>query len=200
VLAIRPTLDGSAYFNRYALNAQVIVDDTCRIRFFYLGFPGSVHDARAYGACYLATQSEHFFRGDEYILADSAYALTPTVIPTSRGSAAQRSERAGERSVQPSPLHGPCRSGAYHWPAEGSLWLAAWFARLDWICDKKSHEKAMRWVEACFVLHNNNMLLDVREAEWNEDLDTDVASGGSAPPLRPVEVSTATRVLEEACY
>jgi hypothetical protein len=187
VLAIRPTLDGSAYFNRklrYALNAQIIVDDTCWIRFFYLGFPGSVHDARAFGACDLARQPERCFQGEEYILADSAYALTPTVIPAYRGGAARESENARFNY-----LHSTVRVAAEH--AIGQL--KGRFGSLRglrvWICDKKSHEKAIRWVEACFVLHN--LLLGLNEDMFDEDLGTGVVSEDNTSPIRSAEIPIA---------
>lgn len=192
VLARRPELDGDAYFNRkarYALNAQMVVDDACRIRHFYLGFPGSVHDARAFGACKLATRPELFFRGEEYILADSAYALTPTVIPSYKGSAANSPENA--RFNQ---LHSTVRIATEH--AIGRLKGRFGSLRGLRICirDKRSHEKALRWIEACLVLHN--MLLDIDDDEFDEDLDAEVASEDNAPPPRTMETLLASRKRE----
>jgi hypothetical protein len=196
VLAVRPELDGSAYFNRkarYALNAQIVVDDTCRIRHFHLGFPGSVHDARAFGACGLAVRPEGFFRGEEYILADSAYGLTPTVIPSYKGSAANSPENARFNY-----LHSTVRIATEH--AIGQLKGRFGSLRGLRICirDKATHDKALRWVAACFVLHN--MLLDINEDEigdeFNEDLDTEAAGESDAPSLCTTEDLTASRKRE----
>jgi hypothetical protein len=197
VLAVRPELDGSAYFNRkarYALNAQIVVDDTCRIRGGYLGFPGSVHDARAFGACCLAMQPERFFHGEEYILADSAYGLTLTVIPSYKGSAARSPENARFNY-----LHSTVRIAAEH--TIGKLKGRFGSLRGLRICiyDKATHHKALQWVAACFVLHN--MLLDIDEDELGEDEingdpDTAVASKGDAPFLCTAETQTAREKRE----
>jgi hypothetical protein len=139
VLAKRPVNDAKAYFTRkqrYAYNAQIIVDDTCRIRFYSLGFPGSVNDSRAFGVCRLATQPERMFHGEEYILADKAYALTPTVITPYKGNAAREPE-----NVQFNYLHSTVRIATEHTIGQ----LKGRFGSLRGLCirvrDEESHEK-----------------------------------------------------------
>lgn len=46
-----------------------------------IGFPASIHDAHAYHYTPLACQPHLFFSTGQYILADSTYTLTDTVVP-----------------------------------------------------------------------------------------------------------------------
>ncbi|XP_055356364.1 uncharacterized protein LOC129601553 [Paramacrobiotus metropolitanus] len=87
VLEYRPGLNGVDYFNRkrrYAIAAMIVCDADRRILFASCGYPGSVHDARVFKNSPLETNSSQYFNGDEYILGDSAYSCTTTVIPPFR--------------------------------------------------------------------------------------------------------------------
>jgi len=83
VLDLKPGIDYESYFNRksrYGLSAQIVSDWDDRIRFLFVGYPASVHDSRCIGYSELVTKPHKFFSNDEYVLADSAYSLSDTII------------------------------------------------------------------------------------------------------------------------
>ena len=83
-LAFKPELDGEDYWTRkqsYAVSAMVVCDDFKRIRYLNLGWPGSVHDQRIYQNSSLNKKPNLYFALREYILGDSAFTNTPTVVP-----------------------------------------------------------------------------------------------------------------------
>ncbi|KAK4876873.1 hypothetical protein RN001_009379 [Aquatica leii] len=72
-LAEKPKIDSEAYFSRkhqYSLKMQAVL----------IGYPGSIHDSRIYTDCPLFTNANQYFSGHEWIVGDSAYKLTTTVI------------------------------------------------------------------------------------------------------------------------
>lgn len=68
--------------HRYSVNAQVICDRDRRILALFTGMPGSCADASVFSRLQLSKSPEAFFSSGQYLLADSAYALTLTVIPS----------------------------------------------------------------------------------------------------------------------
>lgn len=70
------------YYSRkvcYALNAQVVCNDKCRIRYLYCGWPVSLHDNRAQN-CEVQRQSAEYFSKRECLLVDSAYKASHHII------------------------------------------------------------------------------------------------------------------------
>jgi len=85
----RPLQYGEDYFSRkmgYAINGLVVCDDLKKFRYVKIGWPGSVHDMRVYSHSYLFLNPERYFDPGQYLLADSAYAESPTVIPAIKRS------------------------------------------------------------------------------------------------------------------
>lgn len=88
-LAEKPLHDSESYFSRkhiYSLKVQAVCDYKLKIRHLVCGYPGSVHDARIYNNCELATNSEGYFSGSQWLAGDSAYKLTQTVITPYRAT------------------------------------------------------------------------------------------------------------------
>ncbi|XP_055352505.1 uncharacterized protein LOC129598558 [Paramacrobiotus metropolitanus] len=93
VLATKPSMNGEDYFNRkkrYALSAMIVCDYSKRIIYTSCGFTGSAHDSRVYKSTDLYRNPRKYFKKDEYILADSAYAISSTVMPPYRKSEKRR--------------------------------------------------------------------------------------------------------------
>lgn len=85
-----PTDDPDAYISRkqiYSIKVQLVVDHKYRVRNLITGYPGSVHDARIYNQCKLSLTPELYFTVNEYILGDSAYKLSNSVITPFRSNA-----------------------------------------------------------------------------------------------------------------
>lgn len=75
--------DPESYFSRkhiYSLKLQAVCDKNKRIRHLVCGHPGSVHDARIFSNCELATKPDEFFSGSQWLAGDSAYKLTKTEL------------------------------------------------------------------------------------------------------------------------
>ncbi|KAF1328774.1 hypothetical protein FI667_g6630, partial [Globisporangium splendens] len=97
-LIFRPKLHSEDYYSAkeavYAMNAMVLCDDQCRIRYENIGWPGSSHDNRVWGNCEIALNKERFFSEDEYILGDSAYQPSTILVPAfKKTSGVQLSEK-----------------------------------------------------------------------------------------------------------
>ena len=75
-LAFCPSVNGEDYFTRkggYALHGLIICDDMARITWVEMGWPGSVHDQRAWGNTDVNVNHEKYFSTKEYLLGDSAF-------------------------------------------------------------------------------------------------------------------------------
>jgi len=85
ILDFKPAKNHQDYFNRksrYSINSQIVCDLDDRIRFSFTGYPGSNYDSACIGYSPLTNQAELYFNPPEYVLADSAYSLTETFIPS----------------------------------------------------------------------------------------------------------------------
>ncbi|XP_030764836.1 putative nuclease HARBI1 [Sitophilus oryzae] len=78
----QPKNDPESYLNRkkfYSIQFQVVCDSKKRIRDIFIGFPGSVHDARVFSNSPLY-QSLNQKCGEKVILADSAYPCLRNIL------------------------------------------------------------------------------------------------------------------------
>ncbi|PLW48657.1 hypothetical protein PCASD_03429 [Puccinia coronata f. sp. avenae] len=80
----RPGFDGEVFFDRkkrYSLNAQIVCDCDKYITMFSTGWPGSTGNSKSYKRMQLHLDPTQFFDEGQYLLADSAYKSSHTVIP-----------------------------------------------------------------------------------------------------------------------
>ncbi|KAG8957816.1 hypothetical protein FRC05_009569 [Tulasnella sp. 425] len=81
----KPGLNGDAYFSRkmrYDLNVQVVnLFTNLRIIDYVTGFCGSAHDSAVFQYSAISLYPNWFFEDGEFMWADSAYTLSPRVIP-----------------------------------------------------------------------------------------------------------------------
>ena len=97
VLAEKPVNHGEFYYNRksqYGLNCQIVADLDARIRFFFCGYPASVHDSRCIEESEFCQHPRDFLDDLEYVLADSAYTLSNTVLTPFKKPASLRPNNA----------------------------------------------------------------------------------------------------------
>lgn len=91
ILCQRPAIDGGTFWNRksqYAYNIQLICDDEKRIRYYLLGWPGSLFDSMVLGFSKLAKNPPKFFSIGEFLIADAGYALSYYICSPYRQPAA----------------------------------------------------------------------------------------------------------------
>ena len=85
ILQNRPVKYGDSYYcrkNVYALNVQVVCDQKCKVLYYYGGWPGSVHDNRAWKNCKLYKNQSTFFDTGEYLVGDCAYSACNVMVQT----------------------------------------------------------------------------------------------------------------------
>ena len=76
------------------MNAQIVCDHQRLITAVKVGYPGSVADITTFRAMDLCVNAGRYFREGEYLLADSAYPVTPTSVPLYKGDEAKTAENA----------------------------------------------------------------------------------------------------------
>ena len=83
ILNEAPTQDPTAFFTRkkrYAIQCQGIVDFRGIFIHYVIGWPGSVHDARVYTNSDFYLNRTEYIQGEDYVLGDSAYPISPFLI------------------------------------------------------------------------------------------------------------------------
>jgi hypothetical protein len=75
---------------------MVVCDDFKQIHYLNLGWLGSVHDQRIYQNSSLNKKPNLYFALREYILGDSAFTNTPTVVPAYKEIGGQVMLTAGQ--------------------------------------------------------------------------------------------------------
>lgn len=100
----KPQIQGvEHYYSRktcYGLNAQVVCDDDCRVRYIYCGWATSVHDNRAWQHCAIHNACGDFFSTKEYMLVDSSHKPTDIVIPAFKKGSCSHSKIPRNISIQ----------------------------------------------------------------------------------------------------
>ena len=85
ILNETPAQDPTAFFTRkkrYAIQCQGIVDFKGIFINYVIGWPGSVHDARVYSNSDFFLNRTEYIEGENYILGDSAYPISPFKNPS----------------------------------------------------------------------------------------------------------------------
>jgi hypothetical protein len=84
-LSSKPQREDSAdYYGRkhgYSLSTLIVCDDRRLIRYYLAGWPGSCHDNRIHRNSGLVTSVETFFTESQYVLGDSAFEASDSMIP-----------------------------------------------------------------------------------------------------------------------
>ncbi|OWZ08461.1 hypothetical protein PHMEG_00018993 [Phytophthora megakarya] len=83
-LEFKPFKKGGDYYSRkgrYSLNALIMCDDVARVRDAVVGWPGCVHDNDGWSNSRVCQEPGRFFDPNLYILGDSAFQPSPTMVP-----------------------------------------------------------------------------------------------------------------------
>ena len=72
--------DYSGRKHQYSLSVMVVNDDQRRVRYYLGGFPGSAHDSRVYSATKLAQTPHNYFGTKYYLVGDSAFENSASVV------------------------------------------------------------------------------------------------------------------------
>ena len=164
---------------RYSLSVMIINDDKKRIRAYLSGFPGCAHDNRVYKAMDLAQNPQKYFGRFYYLVADSAFSNTSSVVSSFRKPAGANLTEEQEKF---NTILGSLRVRSEHT-------IGILKARFPWlqsipmiITDKVNSVRAiLRVIDCCVILHN--LLLDANDdvpQAWLDDLSDDASDIGEA--------------------
>ncbi|KAI7943263.1 hypothetical protein MJO29_013107 [Puccinia striiformis f. sp. tritici] len=160
------TLKDHYIFYNNSNNPQAPVEMQLIVALSHLGMcgnGGSPHVLAQFTISALYRNPQHFFSPGEYLLADSAYTSTNTVIPAFK--------RAPGRSLPPEKQlfnHELSHNRVIVEHTIGMLknrWQSLKSLSIE-ILGKKTAKRLNTWLRACVVSHN--YLLDLCEAEWDE--------------------------------
>ncbi|XP_055350100.1 uncharacterized protein LOC129596781, partial [Paramacrobiotus metropolitanus] len=153
VLAYKPAVHGEDYFSRKkvcSLPVMVVCDYDWRILYTCCGFTGSAHDSRVYKSTDLYRNPEKYFENDEYLLGDSAYTCTTTVITPYR-----KSEKTSNRDNRHfSKLHSGATVGIENTIGITKNRFQALKGLRVLIKSKKDHTRTVYWFRICAILYN----------------------------------------------
>jgi hypothetical protein len=165
VFSQRPAIDGEVYFTRksqYAMNLQLVCDDRKRIRFYMIGWPGSMFDSTVFDKSKLIKNPNKYFTDGQYLLADCGYALKEHVMtPYKQPAASEPPNRVFNE------LFSSARCLIEH--TNGMVknrWASLKGVRTQ-IRTKKDFVDVNKHVLACLVLHN--ILLSFND-EWETEM------------------------------
>eukprot|EP00474_Spongospora_subterranea_P008040 CRZ08498.1 hypothetical protein [Spongospora subterranea] len=152
VLSQMPKLQGEVYWSRkckYSFNVILTFDRKRQVRYIVSGWPGSVHDAKAWESGSVSKNPGQYFPEGQYQLGDSGFTMTREMLVPYRQPAASNPENAALNlrlsSARVVSEHG-----------NGILkgrWQSLRGLR---ICINKPEDVrfACQWISACCVLHN----------------------------------------------
>ncbi|KAI7965720.1 hypothetical protein MJO29_001468 [Puccinia striiformis f. sp. tritici] len=193
----RPGFDGKTFFDRkkrYSLNTQIVCDCDKYITSFLTGWPGSCGDSKVYKRMQLHVNAAEYFDEGQYLLADSAYELTSTVIPSYKSP-------ASNSTINTEFNYCVAKARVRNEHTIGILkarWSSLREMRLH-LYIRRHMREVVSWLYSCVVLHN--MLAQLGD-QWQELESEDQYLGGldSTPdePAGASEVAFRDRV-KNAC-
>lgn len=154
--------DYSGRKHLYSLTVMVVNDDRRKIRYYHGGFPGSAHDSRVYASTPLALEPDRFFSPVQYLIGDSAFENSPSVVASFKAPKGHALDPEHERFNR--------HLGRLRVLSEHTIGMLK--ARFPWLrCipmvitdDPRSVEKILKYIDTCIILHN--LLID----ECDDDL------------------------------
>jgi hypothetical protein len=159
--AVRPAVDGEVFWTRkhtYAMNTQLVCDETLRILFYQTGWAGSVHDAKAFKHTSLFRNPAELFSNGEFILGDSAYPLSPNLLTPYRNAAGVNRDfnfRHANMRVSVEHLMGALKG----------RWQSLKELRCQ-VKKKSDLSNVNNWIRCCYILHN--ILIELSDV-WDID-------------------------------
>ena len=166
VLAFKPggEYDGEHYWNRkskYALNLCGVCDSNNKFTYVLTGYSAATHDSRVYSRSQLQLNPQNFFSTGQYLLGDSAYVLTSTVVvPYKAPLSANKENRTFNKRLSHLRVDIEHTFGILkgRWGSLKGLRIM--------INSQQRYEYSCMWIYACIVLHN--ILCDLKD-DWAED-------------------------------
>lgn len=187
-LAFAPNWCPEEFYSRksfYATTGMIVCDHKKRITHLFTGYVGSAHDMRVFDGSQLANNPEKYFSSEDYLLADSAYTASTTIVPVYR--------KIGKLEVEKSKFnvrHSSARVCVEHCIGIlKSRFQSLKDLRMP-VRDKKDVARINAWIKTCCIL--NNFLIDINDdSEFQYTLDSYITR-----PLR-VQASGEEFIIDE---
>jgi hypothetical protein len=146
---------------RYVIDLCVVCDSNRRFIYFLCEWLNSQHDQRIFVAEDLHKHLDLYFSESQYLLEDSAYCNSSTVITSYKSSNIKRSKiRRFNRRLS------RIRIDIEHsFEILKDRWKSLTELRIR-IQNRRSYIYVIRWITVCIVLHN--IILNIQN-DWNED-------------------------------
>jgi len=145
-----PTLDRHVWVTRsseFAIGATGVCDHQGAFIFFSTGYPGSRHDSAAFKDTDLYRHAQQYLTGEEYIVGDAAYALSPRLIVGFKGTLTPDQTMFNMR------LSGAQTKVVYAFGLLKGRFASLKKLRVHIADDNSLHQVSMH-IAACVVLHN----------------------------------------------
>jgi len=195
ILRDKPTVDHEAYFSRkkvYGLNVQAVCDWNRRFMFVSMGHTAAVHDSTAFKESKLYKNRFQYFRPQEYLLADKAYALQPHVITPYKDPEARKQDNARfnyQLSIPRVKIEHAFGVLKARFPSLRSMPIRIGTDQLQ------GHERVTSWISTCMVLHN--ILHSMKDDEsWLEELTIQEKEPIIVTQMRDQELEVPTNNME----
>lgn len=178
-LSERPLIDPESYFSRksnYSVKIQITCDFEKKIRHLVAAVPGSVHDARIFKNCQLNLDAS-LFSGSQFLLGDSAYKLTTTMMTPIRVN-----NRKDGTLLQKTNYN--YTLGKYRIRVEHAIGLLKErFESLKLLSIKIKDEESLdfvsQWVFVCAILHNIARTFESEAEDQHHLADMDLSNSES---------------------
>ncbi|XP_031329492.1 putative nuclease HARBI1 isoform X2 [Photinus pyralis] len=142
----KPTKHQESYCNRkhyHSIQVQIICDDKCKLIDVFIGYPGSVHDARVFSSSFIYPQLSELCQ-DGHLLGDSAYPCLDFCLTPYKDNG-----HLNRMQTRYNKVHSSLRIKVEH--ANGILKQR--FRQLYHVKLRKI-ERVVALVKSCCVLHN----------------------------------------------
>ena len=175
---------------------MIVNDDNKKIRHYFAGFPGSMHDNHVYNHTLLAQHSAEYFGEHFYIIGDSAFENSPTMVATfkcPKGHTLPPDEEKFNKTLSKLRVTSENTIGILkaHFPFLRSIPMV--------ITDhKNSIQQILCVIDCCVILHN--LLIDCNDEipeEWLEDGDYVSEDDASEVGFAVGEYEMAAPILQQ---
>ena len=178
VFCQKPGKDGEVFWTRkhhYAYNLQLSCDDRKLIRWYNIGWPGSVYDSTVFDSTELRKHPERFFSPGEYLMADAGYvALKFVCVPYKQPYASEPNhwcfnKRFSKARVAIEHVNGILKA----------RWQSLKGIRVQ-VKTKRDFRRVCEHVKVCLILYN--LMIHFND-KWEEDVMIDDPLVGSVEHL-----------------
>lgn len=162
----RPAVDGETFWTKkchYAMNVQLICDHTKRIRWFMVGWPGSVFDSSVFDTSDICRHPEKYFSEGEFLLADAGYAGKWFICVPYKSPDTDQAH-----NMLFNELFSSGRTIIEH---VNGIWKGRWTSLKGIRTQVKTErdlKKICQQIIVCLILHN--LMIDFDD-DWEEDID-----------------------------